>query len=218
MKNLVTLGAHNTSQYSINCSINYELSDSTVEHMVFLDIFKEAYESDLISKNYFEESALGIIDSIPKINTDLKNFKKFILKEVLLVSFYHSEKTKKLAKTIRDNGSKRKPQNINALAFALVNIFLSSSLFFNENELDSQSSRVSNYFKNIKHKKEAVSEVVNYFNKFGIKLKKKNVQDIYNRRKQFNLKFKSSPQYFMKFRYFPEFIVNTGDDFAKFFS
>lgn len=218
MKNLVTLGAHNTSQYSINCSINYELSDSTVEHMVFLDIFKDSYESNLISKSYFEESALGIINSIPRINTDFKNFKKFILKEVLLVSFYHSEKTKKSEKTIRDNGSKRKPQNINAFAFVLVNIFLSASSFFTENELGSESNEVPNYFKNIRYKKEAVSEVVNYFNKFGIKLKKKNIQDIFNRRKQFNLKFKSAPQYFAKFRYFPEFIVNTGDDFAKIFN
>jgi hypothetical protein len=90
----------------------------------------------------------------------------------------------------------KKPRNINAFVGVLVDIYLSCHLFFSTNGTDPKFDLVSDYFKNIDSRKRATSEVIKYFNRFGLELNERTVDDILKWRKQFKLKFEKVPDHF----------------------
>lgn len=217
-KNFVTITDKNTSLYQIDCSINYELSDVSCDQMFFLDLLKKSYECYEISQNYYHEKSIMVLESIPKIDTEFASFKKFIIKEIMWVSFCHNEKSKKSFKILRDNGSTKVPKDLKLYANELIEFYISTKVFFSKNNSNPNLKEVSKYFKSIENIEVAVDEIHSYFENMRVDIKRSTIADAFYRRKKLKKKFQKIPSYFTKFRFYPEFLINTPEQFSEIFN
>ena len=210
-RNLASISSDYTNLYGIDFSINEEILVEARPRAFLLDILRDSYLLDEVSRNLYEDASYKIIETL---SDSFSNFKKYLLKESLYISYNHYVS----GNVNRTKGCGNSFTKIESYIVFQFEFFRSTNKLYSAGEL-LDFSDYRQHFKDSGKVENFTNSICADLRKNGYEISNDTVRSFIERRSKRSVSVYEPPEkHFQNIIYFPEFLINTDERFANNFS